>query len=716
MKNKLFLTLLAALGMAASQNSNATTFANVSFLGGSAQNTVNGRTYTTITTDQRWTRDKVYILDRITFIASGCTVTIEPGTLVRGEIHTIVGDASDPTKPSDPGTLVVCNGGKLVAAGTSEAAILFTSIDNPNVPGGFETIPPFENYGITAGVQTVGGSTITVVNGQRELRTGGVLVGLPTAAEYSYSGGTAGANLKSYAGNKKYEYDGLWGGLMFAGRARCAYGTYTDVISSGGLVDPTGSASLTANGGQGRQYLEGLQAVGSIAMYGGVDDTDSSGTVRFVSNTYGGFILASGKEINGFTFGAVGSGTTVEFCESFNNADDDFEFFGGTVGISRCIGAFGGDDGFDTDQGYRGVSQFWVQIQNDCDNSTIGTTTGRTTVNIGDNMFEIDGPEPSTSDTGVVTMRPFTIQTVANATIIGRGYGDQGVSFGPANCGPQMKNAGALRLYNSVIMDAVGGGIAVKTGTPYNFFVNDSNGVYGDDTLQASGTPTTGNEKYSVFNGNIWWRCALLEVSSNTKAAIQGGTWTSPTASYGNDGAGTLFGKNGKDSANADVTSVLTQSGTANQFNVDPGLTVPLYHHISGLDLRSTSSAARTGGIALPARGNLTRVNASGTAVKFVGAMRNSNWAKGWTALDTLGFFDASSTVISPNVSIVASGANPKVAFNTVNGALYSVEKSTDNKMFTPIDIVEGTGANAEVTDATATIGVTPYFYRVIVL
>ena len=99
MKNKLFLTLLAALGMAASQNSNATTFANVSFLGGSAQNTVNGRSYTTITTDQRWTRDKVYILDRITFIASGCTVTIEPGTLVRGEVYTVVGDTTDPTKP-----------------------------------------------------------------------------------------------------------------------------------------------------------------------------------------------------------------------------------------------------------------------------------------------------------------------------------------------------------------------------------------------------------------------------------------------------------------------------------------------------------------------------------------------------------------------------------------------------------------------------------------
>jgi len=714
MKNKLLLTLLATLGMAASQNAKATTFANVSFLGGSAQNTINGRSYTTISTDQVWTRDKVYILDRITFIASGCTVTIEPGTLVRGEVYTVVGDTSDPTKPSDPGTLVVSNGAKLIANGTAEAPIIFTSIDDYNVPGGVETVPPYENYGITAGVA----NGITTVNGQRTLRSGGTPVGSPAGAEYSYSGGSY-VSSRTYVDNTRFDKDSLWGGIMMCGRGRVAYGTYSGVLPSNGAVDPSGSATLTNNGGQGRQYLEGLQAVGVGAMYGGLDDTDNSGCLRFVQNNYGGYLLAVAKEINGYSLGGVGSGTTIEFCESFNNADDDIECWGGKVSPRRCIGAFGGDDGFDTDQGYRGNVQFWVQIQNDMDASTINTTTGRVAANIGDNMCEIDGPEPSTSDTGVTTMLPFTFQTIANATMIGRGYGDKGVNqTGSVNCGPLMKNTGALRLYNSVIMDAVGGGIAVQLAyNGGNFLLNDSNGLYGDDGIAASGTATTDNEKYSTFKGNIWYRCALLEVPSNTAANIRLGLWTNPTATGGADNAGNLFGANGKYAASAyvDVSSVLTATGSGNQFNVDPGLTVPLTHRLSGLDLRSTSDAARTGGVTLPNRGGLIRADAAGVPVKFVGAMRNSNWAAGWSKLATLGMFASSSVAIIPNVTIEASGNNPKVKFNTQSGVLYSVEKSTDNLQYTSIDVVTGNGSNAEVTDGTATIG-TPVFYRVVAL
>ena len=725
MKNKILLSMLAAFGLAAAQNAKATTFANVSFLGGSAQNTVNGRSYTTITTDQRWTRDKVYVLDRITFVASGCTVTIEPGTLVRGEVYTVVGDTSDPTKPSDPGTLVISNGAKLIANGTADAPIIFTSIDDYNVPGGVETVPPYENYGITAGSQVINGTTVNVVNGQRALRSGGALVGLPTAAEYSYSGGTY-VSSRSYDGNTRFDKDSLWGGIMMCGRGRCAYGTYTGVLNAGQLVDPSGSASLTNNGGQGRQYLEGLQAVGVGAMYGGVDDTDNSGCLRFVQNNYGGYLLAVGKEINGYSLGAVGSGTTIEFCESFNNADDDIECWGGKVSPHHCIGAFGGDDGYDTDQGFRGNVQYWVQIQNDMDSETLNQTTGRVVANIGDNMCEIDGPEPSTSDTGVTDMLPITFQTIANATLIGRGYGAQGVTTGAANCGPLCKNTGALRLYNSVIMDAVGGGVAVaKSYNTGNYFLNDNNGLYGDEGISTLGTPTTGNEKYSSFKGNIWYRCALLENTNNTAANIRLGTWTDPVAGGGADNAGYLFGYNGKYSSSSngtDVSGVLTataagQSGEGNQFNVNPGLTVPLTHRLSGLDLRSTASAAKNGGITLPNRGGLVRADKDGNPVKFVGAMRDSNWAAGWSKLATLGMFTSASTAVVPTVTIEASGTNPKVKFNTLNGVLYSVEKSTDNLQYTSIDVVTGNGSAtpAEVIDGTATIGA-PVFYRVIAL
>lgn len=721
MKFQFLKTLFGVVGLASASLSNATTFVNVSYLGSPAINTVNGRSYTTINTDQTWTRDKVYIIDRLTFVAPGVNIFIQPGTLVRSEIHTVQGDASAPSKPSDPGTLTIAIGAKLFANGTSDASIIFTSIDDINVPGGLETVPPFENYGTPAvGTDIEAGAGVTaIVNTQRELRKDGVLVGAVTDAEYSYSGGTPGANIFSYTGNSKAAHDGRWGGIVLCGDARVAYGTYTGLITAGTLADPTSSATATNNGGQGRQYVEGLQAFGTIAMYGGVDDNDNSGTLRFISNRYGGYILFSNRELNAFTFGGVGRGTVLEFLEAYNNADDDFEYFGGTVNSKYLISAFGGDDGFDTDQGYTGNVQYFVQIQNNRIAADGTTSTGRIIGNAGDNGFEIDGPEPSTSDAGVITMRPFTIQTVANATVIGRGYGKLSADAFPANnCGANLKNAGALRLYNSIYMDFPNGGIAVKAGTPVDFIIGDANGLYGDDTLQALGTATTGSERYSVFKGNIWYRCALTEVAANVQATIaSGGSYTLPTVGTGADNAGFLFGVNSRASSATDnptsVVNVLNDNANSNQFNVDPGLIVPINHRMSGIDLRCTTSAAKNGGVTLPNRGNLIRADKDGVAVKFVGAMRDNNWAKGWTAIDQLGYLLASSASICPSVAISLDGTNPKLTFATVNNVYYSVESSSDNRVFSPIDIVTGNGGNAEVIDAAVTVGSAPRFYRV---
>jgi len=720
MKNKTLTVLLGVIGLASASLSNATTFVNVSYLGSPAINTVNGRSYTTINADQRWTRDKVYIIDRLTFVASGVNIYIEPGTIVRGEIHTVQGDSSAPSKPSDPGTLTIANGAKLFAIGTSEAPIIFTSIDDINVPGGLETVPPYENYG-TPAVGTdieVGPGTTAIVNTQRELRKNGTLVGAVTDAEYLYSGGIVGANIESYTGNNKAKLDGRWGGIVLCGDARVAFGTYSDVIAAGSIASPTSSASASNNGGQGRQYVEGLQAFGEIAMYGGVDDNDNSGTLRFISNRYGGYILFSNREINAFTLGGVGKGTVLEFLEAYNNADDDYEFFGGTVNAKYLISAFGGDDGFDTDQGYRGNVQYFVQLQNNRIAADGTTSSGRIIGNAGDNGFEIDGPEPYT-DIGVITMRPFTIQTVANATVIGRGYGKlSGDAFPENNCGANLKNAGALRLYNSIYMDFPNGGIAVKAGTPVDFIIGNANGLYGDDTLQNAGTATTNDERYSVFKGNIWYRCALTEVTANSQATIAGGgLYTNPTAGTGADNTGYLFGVNNRASSGSDnptsVFNVLNDNANSNQFNVDPGLVVPWNHHFSGIDLRCTTTAAKDGGVTLPNRGNLTRVDKDGVAKKFVGAMRDNNWAKGWTALDQLGYLLASSASIAPAVDISLDGTNPKLTFPTVNNVYYSVESSSDNRVFAPIDIVTGNGGNAEVIDTSVNVGAAPRFYRV---
>ena len=80
--------------------------------------------------------------------------------------------------------------------------------------------------------------------------------------------------------------------------------------------------------------------------------------LRYVRVWHGGAIVGADNEINGITFGGVGSGTVVEHCEVAYNADDGFEFFGGTVNVKYLSALFVGDDSFDTDEGYQGKGQF----------------------------------------------------------------------------------------------------------------------------------------------------------------------------------------------------------------------------------------------------------------------------------------------------------------------------------------------------------------------
>ena len=55
-----------------------------------------------------WTKDKTYILTSLTFVRSGATLTIEPGTVIKGK-RTQTGSA-----------LIVEKGGKLIAKGTKD--------------------------------------------------------------------------------------------------------------------------------------------------------------------------------------------------------------------------------------------------------------------------------------------------------------------------------------------------------------------------------------------------------------------------------------------------------------------------------------------------------------------------------------------------------------------------------------------------------------------
>ena len=128
---------------------------------------------------------------------------------------------------------------------------------------------------------------------------------------------------------------GLWAGLVVLGDA------------------PTNNATE-----DGTKLIEGVNEIAnpeSYASYGGDDMNDNSGVVRYVSIRHTGINVGdvAGNEIQGLTMGGVGSGTTVEYVESFASNDDGFEFFGGTVNTKYLVSAFNTDDAFDWDEDSR---------------------------------------------------------------------------------------------------------------------------------------------------------------------------------------------------------------------------------------------------------------------------------------------------------------------------------------------------------------------------
>ncbi len=79
-----------------------------------------------ITASTTWTKGNIYTLKGFVNVKSGVTLTIEAGTIIKG-----AGKDADPTASGKGGTLIILPGAKLMAIGTADAPIVFTSSNEP---------------------------------------------------------------------------------------------------------------------------------------------------------------------------------------------------------------------------------------------------------------------------------------------------------------------------------------------------------------------------------------------------------------------------------------------------------------------------------------------------------------------------------------------------------------------------------------------------------
>ncbi len=130
--------------------------------------------------------------------------------------------------------------------------------------------------------------------------------------------------------------------------------------SWGGII-MYGDAPINAIGGIAASTSED----GNALSYGGTNAGHNGGSLSYVRVEYAGSKLADGtKELNGFSFYSVGSGTTLDQLVSYKGADDGFEFYGGTVSLTNSISYGNYDDAFDWQDGWKGqLNSNWYAYQ-----------------------------------------------------------------------------------------------------------------------------------------------------------------------------------------------------------------------------------------------------------------------------------------------------------------------------------------------------------------
>lgn len=297
------------------------------------------QTYTVVTVNDRgegtgtttWTSDKTYILDGLVYVNAGQTLTIEPGTVIKGNHE--FGEAA---------ALIVARGARIIAEGTSSQPIIFTSID-----------------------------------------------------DRVYSNASGICDESAFTEKTK----GLWGGIFILGNSTITKATPENTV-------------------------EGIPSNDPRALYGGPDESDDSGILRYVSIRYAGASLEKGAidDINGLTLAGVGSGTIIDHVEVYACEDDGYKFLGGTVNTAYLVSAYCGDDAYDYEEGWRGKNQYWVAYQ----------------FNAGDKGSENDGGNEDCK-----VCRPYSIPVISNASLIGNNT-NNALSF--------RDNAGG-KFYNSIFLN-----------------------------------------------------------------------------------------------------------------------------------------------------------------------------------------------------------------------------------------------------------------------
>ncbi len=335
----------------------------------------------------------------------------------------------------DGGTTVVTQPG-----GTTENTILEGRITaNRTLKADFV-------YKLRGLVYVTNGAVLTIEPGTKIVgeagRNGGLII---TRSSKIIADGTAAKPIV-FTSEAPTPQRGDWAGLVILGNA------------------PT---NASFNGQQGIGEIEGgINNSDGLGLYGTAvtqqqNPADNSGVLRYVRVEYAGYAFLPDKEINGLTFGGVGSQTVVDYVQvSFAN-DDSFEWFGGNVNCRHLISFRTLDDDFDTDNGFAGKVQFGIALR---DSAVADISNSE--------AFESD------NDANGSALSPPTSAVFSNMTVLGPKATLTNVGNSKFLAGAQIRRNSTISIYNSII-----------AGWPRGLIIDASKGVPTDNNISGA-TPS----------------------------------------------------------------------------------------------------------------------------------------------------------------------------------------------------------------------------------
>jgi hypothetical protein len=389
-----------------------------------------------------------------------------------------------------------------------------------------------------------------------------------------------------------------WGNLTICGKG------YIGKYGNG--APGTNTAAPNANN---VAAMEGIVDDGSGRnLYGGGDDLDNSGSLRYTSFRYGGKVVGLGTELNGLSLGGVGQATEIDHVEIMNNVDDGIEIWGGKVDLKYFSIWNIGDDSFDLDHGWRGRAQFGLIVQGYSLNAASGS-------GVCDSIIEIDGAAKSDA-------QPVTTVNLYNMTLIGQPLsGKRALKY---------RDNARMQLNNSIIMNA---GEAVVRNDNTDGEATDGQTGYGHNgTHTFAETWTTNYNVYPTVNAGIFGGAAAAGAYS---AQVSGKlNQITDTVFYGNTNAAAYTEANARGvfaAANNNVQEPADLPIVSITRGAPQSLTGGVIAPVLSLDPRAAGAAVTS----------VTQAPNNGffTPVTYRGAFSpTENWMCGWTAAHAYGY------------------------------------------------------------------------------